>query len=66
MEALSELIGITGPELTRLIYLGVILLILLIVGRMALKLTATLFRVGCFTIFLIVGAVYLISLMSGN
>lgn len=64
MEALSELVGISGAELMRLIYLGVILLVLLIVGRIALKLTATLFKVGCFTIFLIVGAVYLITLMT--
>ena len=63
MDALSELIGLTGAELTRIVTLAVILLVILLVGRIALKLTATLFRVGCFTIILIVGAVYLISRM---
>ncbi len=64
MDTLSEFIGLTSAELGRIVTLAVILLVLLIVGRVALKLTATLFRVGCFTILLIVGAVYVISRMS--
>lgn len=64
MDALLEFIGLTGAEFTRVVILGIVLLVLLIVGRVFLKLTATLFKVGCFTILLIVGAVYLISIMS--
>ncbi|MCB8943751.1 MAG: hypothetical protein H6658_08345 [Ardenticatenaceae bacterium] len=64
MDALLNMIGLTSAELTRIVTLAIILLVLLIVGRVALKLTATLFRVGCFTILLIVGAVYVFSLMS--
>jgi hypothetical protein len=44
--------------------LGIILLVILIVGRVALKLTATLFKIGCFAILLIVGAVYIISVLA--
>lgn len=64
MDALLEFIGLSGAELTRIVTLAIILLVLLIVGRVALKLTATLFRVGCFVILLIVGAVYIISIMA--
>ena len=63
MDALSEFIGLTNAELGRIVTLAIILLVILIVGRVALKLTATLFRVGCFTIVLIVGALYVISRM---
>ena len=63
MDALLELIGLSSAELNRIVTLAIILLVLLIVGRIALKLTTTLFRVGCFTILLIVGAVYVISRM---
>lgn len=65
MDAIAEFMGINGEQLTQIVMLGVVLLVLLLVGRVALKLTATLFKVGCFTILLIVGAVYLISWMSG-
>jgi hypothetical protein len=65
MDGIAEFLGINGEQLTQIVKLGVVLLILLVVGRVALKLTATLFKVGCFTILLIVGAVYLINLMSG-
>ena len=64
MDTLLEMIGLTSAELSRIVTLAIILLVLLIVGRVALKLTATLFRVGCFTILLIVGAVYVISRMN--
>jgi len=63
MDALLEFIGLTSAELTRIVTLGIILLVILIVGRVALKLTATLFKIGCFTILLIVGAIYIISIM---
>jgi hypothetical protein len=63
MDALLDLTGLNSAELSRIVTLAIILLVILIVGRVALKLTATLFRVGCFTILLIVGAVYIISRM---
>ena len=63
MDALLELIGLSSTEFSRIVTLAIILLVLLIVGRVALKLTATLFRVGCFVIFLVVAAVYAFSLM---
>jgi hypothetical protein len=64
MEALLEFVGLNSAEFTRIVVLGIVLLVLLLVGRVALKLTATLFKVGCFTILLIVGAIYLISIMA--
>ena len=64
MDALLEFIELSGAELTRIVTLAVILLLLLVVGRVALKLTATLFRLGCFVILLIVGAVYIISILA--
>jgi hypothetical protein len=65
MDGIAEFLGINGEQLTQIVTLGVVLLILLVVGRVALKLTATLFKVGCFPILLSVGAVYLINLLSG-
>ncbi len=64
MEELAQFIGLNAEELTQLITIGVVLVVLLIVGRAALKLTAALFKMGCFTIILIVTAVYLINLFS--
>ncbi len=63
MNAFLELIGLTSAEFTRIVTLGIILLVILIVGRVALKLTATLFKIGCFTILLVIGAIYIISVM---
>jgi hypothetical protein len=63
MNAFLELIGLTSAEFTRIVTLGIVLLVILIVGRVALKLTATLFKIGCFTILLVIGAIYIISVM---
>jgi hypothetical protein len=63
MDALLEFVGLTSAGLTRIVILGIVLLVLLLVGRVALKLTATLFKIGCFTILLIVAAVYIISIV---
>ena len=60
MDALSELIGLTNQELIQLAVVGVILLIGLFVLRAAFKLTATLLRVGCFGIALIVGLLFIL------
>ncbi|MEM7336587.1 MAG: hypothetical protein AAF490_31195 [Chloroflexota bacterium] len=62
MEAISELIGLTNQELIQLVVVGVILLIGLFVLRAAFKLTATLLRVGCFGIALIVGLLFVAQL----
>ena len=64
MEELAQLIGLTAEELTQLLTIGIVLVILLMVGRAALKLTAALFKMGCFAIILIVGAVYLLNVLS--
>lgn len=62
MEALAELLGLTAAGLTQLIILGAILLVALLVLRVIFRLTATLFRVGCFGILLIVAAVFFLQL----
>jgi hypothetical protein len=64
MEALSELVGLTSGELTQLLVIGVVLFVGLVLARIALKLTATLFRMGCFFILLIVLGVFVIRLFS--
>jgi len=62
MDTLLESVGLASGELTRLLVLGVVLLVGLILARIALKLTASLFRIGCLSIFLIVAAVFLFNL----
>lgn len=64
MEGLAELLGVSGAQLTQLIMLAVVLFIGLVLLRVFLKLTATLFRIGCFGIILLVTAVYVLSLLS--
>jgi hypothetical protein len=64
MDALSGLIGVTSAELTQLIILSVVLLVGLFLARTILKLTATLFRIGCFFIALIVLAVFVANLLN--
>lgn len=63
MDAFSGVLGLNTAELTQLLILGVVLLVGLFVLRVAFKLTATLFRVGCFGILLIVAAVYILRLL---
>jgi hypothetical protein len=63
MDALSGLVGLNTAELTQLIILAAVLVVGLFVLRVAFRLTATLFRVGCFGILLIVAAVYLFNLL---
>lgn len=58
MDSLSILLGVTGSELTQLVVLGIVLLIALILARLALKLTAALFRIGCLGIFLLLVALF--------
>ncbi|MCA9961511.1 MAG: hypothetical protein R3E31_06400 [Chloroflexota bacterium] len=65
MEGLAELLGVTVAQLTQLATLAVVLFVGLILLRVFMKLTATLFRVGCFGIILIVAAVYVLRLLPG-
>lgn len=58
MESLAQAIGISVAELTQLLVLGGVLLVGLFLLRAALKLTATLFRLGCLGILFIVAAIY--------
>lgn len=48
-----------------LVALAIILVVGWIVVRIAFKLTATLFRLGCFIIALIVGGIFILSLLGG-
>ncbi|MBE2197634.1 MAG: hypothetical protein IAE79_03420 [Anaerolinea sp.] len=64
MEALANLLQITPEQLMQVVTLGIVLLIGLVLLRVFLKLTATLFRIGCFGIFLIVAVVYVLSVLS--
>ena len=63
MDALAEVLGLAAADLTQLIILGVILLVALLVLRVVFRLTATLFRVGCFGVLLILAAVFFIRLL---
>jgi hypothetical protein len=51
------------PDLATIAVLAVILIVGWILLKMAFKLTATLFRIGCFIIFLIVGGALLLNAM---
>lgn len=52
-------------ELTRLVIIAVVLLVGLFFARMAFKLTASLMRIGCLAIFLIVAAIALLQMFGG-
>ena len=64
MDALSQLVGLAPQQLTQLIILAAVLMVGLFLLRFFLKLTATLFRVGCFGVLLILAAVYVLSLLN--
>ncbi|MCP5101349.1 MAG: hypothetical protein GY943_37865 [Chloroflexi bacterium] len=63
MESIAQLVGLEVAQLTQLLTLGVVLLVLLVVLRIVLKLTATIFKVGCFGILFIVVAVFVLQLL---
>lgn len=63
MDALAQLLGISPEALTQIIILAVALVIVWFLLRLFLKLTASIFRLGCLGIFLLVGAVYLLQLV---
>ncbi len=56
--------GLTSGELTTMITLAVALLVGLFLVRTLFKLTATLFRVGCFAVLFVVTAVFVLNLLN--
>ncbi len=62
--SLFETIGLASAELTQLIVLGVILFVGLFLARIVFKLTAALFRIGCFGIIFILAAVFILNLLN--
>ncbi len=64
MSELLNSIGLASGEVTQLIILAVVLLVGLFLLRVLFKLTATLFRVGCFAILFIVAAVFVLNLLN--
>ncbi|WP_420645524.1 hypothetical protein [Candidatus Leptofilum sp.] len=62
MEILQNL---QAEDITQLIVIAAVLLIVLFLARLAFKLTASLMRIGCLTIFFIVAAVALLRMFSG-
>jgi hypothetical protein len=53
MDALLDSIGLTGGELTNILIIIAVLLVGLFLVRAMFRLTATLFRLGCFVVILI-------------
>ncbi len=64
MSDLLNSIGLASGEVTQLIILAVVLLVGLFLLRLVFKLTATLFRVGCFAILFIVATVFVLNLLN--
>lgn len=59
---IAQMMGIAPERLYQIVVLTVVLFVGLIMLRIFMKLTATLFRVGCFIILFVVAAVYLVSI----
>ncbi|MEM7113199.1 MAG: hypothetical protein AAF614_12260 [Chloroflexota bacterium] len=53
MDALLDAIGLTGAELTQILVVIAVLVVALIVLRTMFRLTAALFRAGCFVVVLV-------------
>ncbi len=62
---MDALLNMETAELTRLVIIAVVLLVGLFLARMAFKLTASLMRLGCLAIFLIVAAIALMQMLGG-
>jgi hypothetical protein len=62
MDSISTLLGLESGQLTFLIVVVIVLVIGLFFARVAFKLTASLMRIGCFAVFFIAAAVFLIML----
>ncbi len=63
---MDTFLNMETAELTRLVVVGVVLLVGLFLARMAFKLTASLMRIGCLAIFLIVAAIALMQMFGGG
>jgi len=57
--------NLQAQDITQLIVVAAVLLIGLFLARLAFKLTASLMRIGCLFIFLVVGAIALLRMFSG-
>jgi hypothetical protein len=62
---MDALLNLETAELTRLVIIAVVLLVGLFLARLAFKLTASLMRIGCLAIFLIVAAIALMQMLGG-
>lgn len=65
MESIAQLIGISVAQLTQLATIAAALLVGLFLLRVAFKLTASLLRIGCIGIVMIIAVVFLLQLFSG-
>jgi hypothetical protein len=61
---MEQIAGISAGEWTQLLIIAGTLLVLLVIGRIAFKLTATLFKIGCGGILLIALALALLYWLS--
>lgn len=64
MDALLDAIGLTSGELTQTLVIIAILLVGLFLVRAMFRLTATLFRLGCFVVILIAVAMLWLNLFN--
>lgn len=62
---MDALLNMETAELTRLVIIAVVLLVGLFLARLAFKLTASLMRIGCLAVFLIVAAIALMQMLGG-
>lgn len=62
---MDALLNMETAELTRLVIIAVVLLVGLFLARLAFKLTASLMRIGCLAVFLIVAAIALMQMFGG-
>lgn len=63
---MDTFLNMETAELTRLVVIGAVLLVGLFMARLAFKLTASLMRIGCLAIFLIVAAIALMQMFGGS
>ena len=64
MDTFPQILGLSGQEVVQLAILAVALLIGLFLLRLAFRLTATLLRIGCAGVVIIVALVYMFQLFS--
>ena len=63
---MDTLLNLESAEIIRLIVIAAVLLFGLFLARLAFKLTASLMRIGCLAIFLIVVGIALIQMLGGS